>query len=161
MPKNNHKGKKKRVVKTRRLEDIAKDFDPATFEVYGQVTKILGNRRFEIVVQQLKKPSETYGTIICSIKGSYRRRIVQDNYVLVKLYDFNINQGQIIDSYSEDEIASLKACNKWDFPLNSNDDGSASFATPILQNDHLSDTESEPEIIENNNAESDDDIDNI
>jgi hypothetical protein len=37
-------------------------------------------------------------------------------YVLVKLFDFNTNQGQIIDSYSLDEVQALKAADKWDYP---------------------------------------------
>ena len=126
MPRNNGGNKHKRrknkgTSKGRKLEDIAKDFDPATYEVYGLVTKSLGNRRFEVVCQKLNTPSELEDAIICSIKGSFRRKIARDNYVLVKLYDFNTKQGQIIDAYREDEILSLKESDLWDFPQDSID----------------------------------------
>ena len=118
MPPGNKKGRKGgNAVKTRRLEDISKDFDPKTFEVYGQVEKVLGNRRFEVKVQNLKVPSEMASTIICSIKGSFRQRIGRDMPVLVKLYDFNTKQGQIIDGYSTDELGALKAAGMWDYPM--------------------------------------------
>ena len=120
MPGKKKGGKRRNnVIKTRRLEDITKDFDPKTFEVYGKVTKILGSRRFNVSIQNLNHPSDISGTIICSIKGSYRRNITVDMYVLVKLFDFNINQGQIIDSYNPDEVAALKTAEKWDYPTDS------------------------------------------
>lgn len=138
MPPGNKKGKGKKggnAVKTRRLEDIAKDYDPKTFEVYGQVDKVLGNRRFEVKVQRLTAPSEIAGTITCSIKGSFRQRICRDMAVLVKLYDFNTMQGQIIDGYSTDELGALKAAGMWDYPLN----------TQSVQDKPLSDSDSDSE----------------
>lgn len=137
MPPGNKKGGKSKkgssTVKARRLEDIAKDFDPKTFEVYGQVDKVLGNRRFEVKVQKLTVPSEMAGTITCSIKGSFRQRIGRDMAVLVKLYDFNTMQGQIIDGYNTDELAALKAAGMWDYPL----------STQSVQDKQLSDSDSD------------------
>ena len=148
MPRNNggnkHKKRKnKGTSKGRKLEDIAKDFDPTTFEVYGLVTKPLGNRRFEVVCQNLNKPSELDKAIICSIKGSFRRKIARDNYVLVKLYDFNTRQGQIIDAYREDEIISLKESDLWDFPQDSINTEDAVVQNDItsLPSDYSSDEE--------------------
>lgn len=142
MPPGNKKGGKSKkgcsTVKARRLEDIAKDFDPKTFEVYGQVEKVLGNRRFEVKVQKLTVPSEIAGTITCSIKGSFRQRIGRDMAVLVKLYDFNTMQGQIIDGYNTDELAALKAAGMWDYPL----------STQSVQDKQLSDSESDSELEE-------------
>lgn len=147
MPRNNggnkHKKRKNRgVSKGRKLEDIAKDFDPTTYEVYGLVTKPLGNRRFEVMCQKLNTPSELEEAIICSIKGSFRRKIARDNYVLVKLYDFNTKQGQIIDAYREDEILSLKGADLWDFPQDSiNVDTSVQSNMADLPSDYSSDEE--------------------
>jgi translation initiation factor IF-1 len=142
---NKHKKKRnKGTTKGRKLEDIGKDFDPTTYEVYGVVTKPLGNRRFEVVCQKLKTPNELESAIICSIKGSFRRKIVRDNYVLVKLYDFNTKQGQIIDSYREDEIVSLKESDLWDFPQDSiNIDTSLQNDITDLPSDYSSDEEEE------------------
>jgi translation initiation factor IF-1 len=106
----------RRKVDKRRLEDIAKNFTPGSFEVYGKVIKEMGNRRFSVHTQQYGQPSEMGDTIVCSIRGSYRRPIRADSYVLVKLYDFNTSQGQIIDSYTLDEMHALKSIDKWDFP---------------------------------------------
>lgn len=129
--------RKSNTIKTRRLEDITKDFDASTFEVYGQVKKAVGNRRFDVEVQDLHNPKQIKGTINCSIKGSYRRRITNDQYVLVKLYDFNTEQGQIIDSYSSEEVQSLKTAEMWDYP------GDDSKIDTESESD--SDSESEPE----------------
>ena len=146
MPRNNggnkHKKRKnKGVTKGRKLEDIAKDFDPTTYEVYGLVTKPLGNRRFEVVCQKLNTPSELEEAIICSIKGSFRRKIARDNYVLVKLYDFNMKQGQIIDAYREDEILALKEADMWDFPQDSINIDTSIQSNMDLPSDFSSDEE--------------------
>jgi len=154
MPPVNKKGgknnKKKKgggnAVKTRRLEDIAKDFDPKTFEVYGQVDKVLGNRRFEVKVQKLTVPSEMAGTIICSIKGSFRQRIVRDMPVLVKLYEFNAMQGQIIDGYNSDELSALKSAGMWDYPLSIQTQISVQ-ETPYPASESDSESDSEPDTV--------------
>lgn len=138
--------RKNNIVKTRRLEDITKDFDTSTFEVYGQVQKAAGNRRFAVAIQDLHNPSELKGTINCSIKGSYRRRITVDQYVLVKLYDFNNEQGQIIDSYSNDEVQSLKIAEMWDFPNTTIDERDRSDTRDMLDLDSGSDSDSDPDL---------------
>jgi translation initiation factor IF-1 len=119
MPKNltggKHKQNKNKVVsKVRKLDEISRD--PKALEVYGQVARTLGNRRFDVTCQRHDNASETV-SIICALKGSYRKRIVKDAYVLVKLYDFNQTQGMIIDGYSDDELGAMKRAGYWDFPL--------------------------------------------
>jgi len=144
-PKKKSKGikRKNNLTKTRRIEDIAKDFDKTTFEIYGQVTKTLGNRRFGVNIQNIDNPSEIIGNIVCSIKGSFRRKIVVDMYVLVKLFDFNQEQGQIIDGYTPDEIQALKASDKWDYPICNLDNKTSNDID--MPEDSDSDTDSEPE----------------
>ena len=127
MPRNTKGGtghkkrKNKPTIKTRKVEEIAKDFNREEFEVYGQVLSARGNRRFEVRCQQIDEPDETF-SLICSIKGSYRKRISKDAYVLIKLFNYNPGapaskqQGQIIDSYTGDELRAIKSSGLWDFP---------------------------------------------
>jgi translation initiation factor IF-1 len=152
MPGKKKGGKRKNnMIKTRRLEDIMKDYDPKTYEVYGQTLKPLGNRRFSVKVQMLHNPSELQGTIICSIKGSYRRRINPDMFVLVKLYDFNTDQGQIIDSYTQDEVDALRSADKWDYPSTNSNLGEKAttddYTGMQLPPDSDSDTDTEEEAV--------------
>lgn len=120
MPRNTRggtghkKGKNKPTIKTRKVSDIAKDFDPDEFEVYGKIVAARGNRRFEVLCQKIEDPSAMM-SLVCKIKGSYRKRISKDMYVLIKLCDFNQSQGQIIDSYTNDELKLIKDAGKWDF----------------------------------------------
>jgi translation initiation factor IF-1 len=117
MPKKKNASNRKgpRFV-SRRLEEISKDFNRDEHEVYGYVTKSVGNRRFSVLVQGLDNPDEVE-PLICSMKGSFRRRISPETYVLVKLFDFStVKQGQIIDNYSPDEVDALKAADMWDYP---------------------------------------------
>jgi translation initiation factor IF-1 len=119
MPKNtkggnSHKKQKNSSAhpKIRRAVDIAKK--AGEFEVYGRVLRPLGNRRMEIYCQI--PDSKEYQTIVCRIRGVLRKRIVPDDYVLVQLFDFNINikQGQIADVYTVDEVESLIVADLWD-----------------------------------------------
>jgi translation initiation factor IF-1 len=118
MPKNTkggtgHKKQKNSSAhpKVRRAVDIGKKSDE--FEVYGRVLRSLGNRRMEVYTQIPNSPSE-YQTVVCRIRGSLRKRIVPDDYVLVQLFDFNLKQGQIADVYTLDEVQSLVRANVWD-----------------------------------------------
>jgi len=94
----------------RRAVDICKKKEE--FEVYGRVLRSLGNRRMEVYTQV--PDSVAYQTIVCRIRGSLRKRIVADDYVLVQLFDFNVKQGQIADVYSLDEVQALNNANLWD-----------------------------------------------
>lgn len=148
--------------KTRQLNDIAKDFNPESFEVYGQVIKAEGNRRFSVNVQSLERPQELQdNSIVCSIRGSYRKRISRDMFVLVKLFDFNTKQGQIIDGYTIDEVAALKANDMWDYP-------EAAVTVRAIDNENMlpsdsdTDSEEEEEVPDSTDAVPDDfDIDAI
>ncbi len=118
MPKNTkggtgHKKQKNSSAhpKTRRAVDIAKK--SAEFEVYGRVLRPLGNRRMEVYTQIPDSKTE-YQTVMCRIRGSLRKRIAQDDYVLVQLFDFDIKHGQIADVYTLDEVEALKKIGMWD-----------------------------------------------
>ena len=120
MPKNktggsSHKKQKNKPIggKIRRAIDIAKSDDPKDYEVYGRILRPLGNRRMEVYCQTHSNPAE-YQTITCRIRGSFRTNIGVDDYVLVQLYDFNTKQGQIVDSYSSDEVIMLHKDGRWD-----------------------------------------------
>jgi len=149
MPVKKGKGgagrRKAAAPRARRLEDIAKNFTSGSFEVYGKVTKVMGNRRFAVNIQQHDQPDQMGQSIICSIRGSYRARISTDSYVLVKLYDFNTSQGQIIDSYSLDEIHALKSIDKWDFPESLEQSKPGMDIMPDFGSESESDSESESE----------------
>lgn len=146
-PKKKSKGVKRKnnpLSRIRRIEDITKD--TSSFEVYGQVIKALGNRRFSVNVQNINVPSEITN-IVCSLKGSYRRKITTDMFVLVQLFDFNTNQGQIIDSYSQDELQTLKSVDKWDYPedVSKRLYGTAVFTNELPSSDDESASEDESE----------------
>jgi translation initiation factor IF-1 len=113
--KGHKKGKNSTIIKIRKVESIAKDSKREGYEVYGQVLKPMGNRRFEVQCQTVDSPDNTT-TIVCTLKGSYTKRINKDMYVLVKLFDFNPKQGTIIDSYKDEEIEALKSAELWDYP---------------------------------------------
>lgn len=119
MPRNTkggskHKRKKNYVVRERKPDSICKDPDPTELEAYGKVIKAGGNRRFSVCCQKANEPAELT-TIMCRIKGSFRKRIRPDDYVLVKHFGFS-DQAQIIDVYNPDELTGLKLRDMWDFP---------------------------------------------
>lgn len=119
MPKNTKGGSKfKRnktyVPKERKPDAICKDPNPEELEAYGKVLKAGGNRRFSVCCQKVENPDELT-TITCKIKGSFRKRVHPDDYVLVKYYGFS-EQAQIIDVYSSTELDILKSMDMWDFP---------------------------------------------
>jgi len=119
MPKNTkggskHKRKKNYVVKERKPDAICKDTNPEELEAYGKVIKAGGNRRFSVCCQKIDNPDELT-ILMCRIKGSFRKRVRNDDYVLVKHFGFS-DQAQIIDVYTNDELAVLKMRELWDFP---------------------------------------------
>ena len=80
MPKNlrggtgHKKRKNKPTIVARKPTEIAKDFDPIHFEVYGKINKAMGNRRFEVSCQK-HDDYQSLKVIICALKGSIRKRI--------------------------------------------------------------------------------------
>lgn len=152
--KKHKRGKKQTTTRIRNLDDIAKRQDHGGTVVYGRVMKPTGNRRFEVLCQKDDEKSATgqgddeLQTLVCSLKGSYRKRISKHMYVLVQLHDYNVSQGIIIDSYTEDEVEGLKEADLWDYPEGEIDESEASAAVDDMgvPLDLLgSDTESESE----------------
>jgi translation initiation factor IF-1 len=144
MPKNTsggsgHKRQKNKPngARVRRAADIAKKSDEC--EVYGRVLKPLGNRRMQVYTQI---PGSTeYQTIVCRIRGSLRTRISPDDYVLVQLFDFNTNQGQIAEVYTQSDIEILQRANLWDMTSSRPDESK----TPGGSYDDISESEEEDE----------------
>lgn len=136
-------GRGAREPRVRKIEDIAKAEE---FESYGHVTKVFGNKRFQVEVNDTKGFRRV---MTCSLKGSCRKRVDAGCYVLVVLYDFNENQGQIVDVYSDSEVIDLKKAKLWDFDNCKEEDN-------VSENDD----EQQEEITESN-SEDEDDIDNI
>lgn len=166
MPKNTHGGKghrrckNKPNIKIRKVHEIAKDPNPEEYEVYGYVMRPLGSKRFEVLCQQVSEPSET--TVLkCLLQKSCKMWINKGSYVLVKRYDFNENQGQIIDCYKEDEIASIKKANLWDFPDNNNTDAQVAPDSYMPEMDSSSDESDDEQPTVQSDADADDDDVNI
>ncbi len=138
MPKNTkggtgHKKQKNSSShpKLRRAVDIAKKKDE--FEVYGRVLRSLGNRRMEVYTQI---PNSTeHQTVVCRIRGSLRKRIIPDDYVLVQLFDFNTKQGQIADVYAHEEVETLIRANLWDMTTYKPDDTGRPADSTIVESD--------------------------
>lgn len=109
MPYKTRGPKKSNSAKNRKLEEIAKT---EKYESYGFVTKSLGNKRFRVEVNSTEGHRKT---MVCALKGSCRKFVNVESYVLVVLYDFNEEQGQIVDVYTDAEVQALKKANLWDF----------------------------------------------
>lgn len=173
MPKNTkggskHKKSKNYVPKERKTDLIRKDTNPEELESYGKVIKAAGNRRFSVCCQKADNPNELI-TIMCKIKGSFRKRVKTDDYVLVKHFGFS-EQAQIIDVYSNNELEMLKTNEMWDFPcdgavskhknldlLKSNDDSENSDS----ESDDPNDPDDPDDFDDPDNSDPEIDIDNI
>jgi len=119
------KGKGGAQFATRKPDEMSKK--STNLEVYGQVIRAEGNRRFTVACQDPKDPEADYIDINCNLKGSYRRRIAIGDCVLVQMWEFNQASGTIIDGYSAAEIVRLKTHALWDFrerQINAANDGS-------------------------------------
>lgn len=120
--KKHKRGKNQSTTRIRNLDDIAKRQDHGGTVVYGRITKATGNRRFEVLCQKDDEQSATGNgdeelqTLVCSLKGSFRKRVSKDMYVLVQLHDYNVSQGVIIEAYTEDEVEALRTADLWDYP---------------------------------------------
>lgn len=107
MPKNKGKGgKSKRKGKNKNTDDsgdkrglILKDIE----QEYAQITKILGNCRFEAYCFD--------GTVrLCHVRGKFRKRIWinRDDVVLVNRRVYQDEKCDIIHKYSPEEVNKLK-----------------------------------------------------
>lgn len=171
MPRNTkggskHKRKKNYVVKERKPDVICKDMNPEELEAYGKVIKAVGNRRFSVCCQKKDNPQELT-TMMCKIKGSFRKRIKPDDYVLVKHFGF-CDQAQIVDVYTDNELEVLKMRGMWDFPeddvVTKQKEADLYDLPDISDDESESEEESKPvpeEVVEEESEDPDMDIDNI
>lgn len=123
MPRNKTGGKgykrqKNSTGGSRKPEDIAKQKEES--EVYGQVLKATGNRRFNVKCQPFDDKSTVYVEVNCGLKGSVRKRVSEKDYVLVQYWDEFGSCGaekkaSIIDVYSVHEQAKLDSKGLWDY----------------------------------------------
>jgi len=94
----------RRANETRRRELLMRDSDD---QVYGVVTGVLGNGRFnvELVVDEEPRPA-----MQCRVRGKMRRRewVNSGDVVLVARRDFDDDKGDIITRYLPHEVALLK-----------------------------------------------------
>src|SRR3989338_8170498 len=89
-----HKGKKNHDnVKVRKLEEISK----SEGQTYGQVSTILGDRRFGVRCKKNKE--QDYEILTCKLQGKIprNRRVCKDSYVLVSIPEYNDKSGFIVE----------------------------------------------------------------
>lgn len=130
---NRAKGMKRRTntVKIKNISDIQKS--PRDCIFYGKTVSALGNKRFSVLCQVPEMPGgpfRDYKKIVCNLKhGS--GTISVDQYVLVQLWEFNINQGTILFQLTNDDVMTLKAHDLWDFrdkgPSSTKEGGEGAF----------------------------------
>lgn len=125
------RGKNKPVAAIRKIDEIAKL--PDMCQSYGVVLQPLGNKRFRVKCQSPEDPS-TLIELNCPLKRSIRTTVEKDRYVLVQLFDFNHNQGWIIEQYTDSEVNALRKQGRWDFPK-SQEVSCLSSAAPLLDLD--------------------------
>jgi len=68
---------------------------------YGLVTKMLGNKRVEVLILSSGK------SIQCKIAGHVRIWVTKDDIVLVGLRDFQLDRADVIHKYTNDESRKL------------------------------------------------------
>ena len=120
-----HKGRKNNAnhVAPKRVDDLKRNTDKEALECYAKCLKPLGNRRFEVECWH----DSILKTLHCRLAGSCRKKIQKDAFVLVQLFPFNLNQGQIVAVYDPDEVNLLKKTGHWDFPAKDSRDDEDPF----------------------------------
>ena len=103
----------------RKLEDLARKAEFG--EVYGRVIKSVGCRRFQVTCQIPERPNDLK-EMVCTLKGSCRKMVRSGMYVLVTVFDFNENQGQIIDVFTDGDVQALRKAKLWDMAKVGDDD---------------------------------------
>lgn len=107
MPKNKGKGgKSKRKGKNKNADASGEKRDlflKGDEQEYAQVTKILGNCRFEAYCFDGK-------TRLCHVRGKFRKRvwINRDDVILLGLRDYQDEKADIIHKFSAEEVSRLK-----------------------------------------------------
>ncbi len=117
-----NKGKGGKGHKKHKNKDSTEIFRQLIFkedgQVYGSITKALGNGRFS--VKCFGDEGEEDKVIICTIRGSMRKRewIATGDIVLVSLRDYQPDKADIILKYLPYEVRKLKECNEIDKSVN-------------------------------------------
>mmetsp|Transcript_21833 Transcript_21833/g.32423 ORF Transcript_21833/g.32423 Transcript_21833/m.32423 type:complete len:144 (-) Transcript_21833:36-467(-) len=105
MPKNKGKGgKSKRKGKNKNDEQVKRELiEKDDGQEYAQITKILGNCRFEGFCFDGRNR-------LLHVRGKFRKRvwINRDDIVLVQLRDYQDEKADIIHKYNADEVRRLK-----------------------------------------------------
>jgi len=114
------------VLPVKDINELAKK--PENKEVYGKVVRAMGNRRFEVACQM---PDNSVKNINCSIRGSFKKLILKDDYVLVQLFDFNDRQAIILTSYTQDDVFKLRRAKLWDYHEDTLEDENQEFSSFI------------------------------
>merc|ERR1719440_2736865 len=103
MPKNKLGGNKAKRAKGSTQETKRELIFKEDGQEYGQVQRMLGNGRCEVMCfDQTKR--------LCHIRGKMRKKVwvSQGDIVLVSLRDFQDEKGDIILKYTPDEARNLK-----------------------------------------------------
>ena len=117
-----NKGKGGKGHKKHKNKDSTEIFRQLIFkedgQVYGSITKALGNGRFS--VKCFGDEGEEDKVINCTIRGNMRKRewIAVGDIVLVSLRDFQPDKADIILKYLPYEVRKLKECNEIDKSVN-------------------------------------------
>ena len=87
--------------KAPRREFVTKDYDGS--QSYGTVTKILGNGRMMVLLEDSTEKQ-------CTVRGSMRRRewVNNNDVVLVSFRDFDTKTADIIRKYTDAEASELR-----------------------------------------------------
>jgi translation initiation factor 1A len=104
MVKNSKGGKHAKKGKNQRDDAAKRELVlKLSDQEYGQITKSLGDRRFEVYCFDGKTRS-------AHVPGRYKRRLffVRDDIVLVQLRDYQDEKADLIHKYIPEEIAHLK-----------------------------------------------------
>ena len=110
MPKTNLKGGKKKKRGKNGIVENKRIIYPEDNELYGQISKVLGNNRFYVRCFNDDKRTE----LLCILRGSMRKRVwvnVND-IVIVSIRSFEVKKADIIHKYTTDEANILKKMNK-------------------------------------------------
>ena len=89
------------VNKAPRREFVTKDYDGS--QSYGTVTKLLGNGRMLVLLEDVTERQ-------CTVRGSMRRRewVNINDVVLVSFLDFDDTTADIIRRYTDAEATELR-----------------------------------------------------
>jgi translation initiation factor IF-1 len=99
----------------------------------------------EVYVQSTSD-STVYLNIKCRIRGALRAKISPEDYVLVQIFDFNSEQGQIVDVYTSDEVSGLIKAGLWDMTFKKPEESKVDDLAHIFDSESEYESESESAI---------------